>query len=26
MTVSSIDLAADKVVNEFKALVAKSLQ
>lgn len=25
MTVSSIDLAADKVVNEFKALVAKSL-
>ena len=26
MTVSSIDLAADNVVNEFKALVAKSLQ
>jgi len=26
MTVSSIDVAADKVVNEFKALVAKSLQ
>ena len=26
MTVSSIDLAADKVVNEFKALVTKSLQ
>jgi len=26
MTVSSIDLAADKVVNEFRALVAKSLQ
>ena len=26
MTVSSIDLAADKVVSEFKALVAKSLQ
>ena len=26
MTVSSIDLAADKVVNEFQALVAKSLQ
>jgi len=26
MTVSSIDVAADKVVNEFKSLVAKSLQ
>jgi uncharacterized protein YegL len=26
MTVSSIDVAADKVVSEFKALVAKSLQ
>ena len=26
MTVSSIDLAADRVVSEFKALVAKSLQ
>ena len=26
MTVSSIDLAADKVVNEFRALVTKSLQ
>ena len=26
MSVSSIDLAAEKVVNEFKALVTKSLQ